>query len=323
MRFGCKSNMSEAEHRDYTWKTLPHRKLMERPNTTSTVTSKRGAVRKFFRDLVSRLRGVDDSSALTSRNTVSNLPKLSSSDQLLTLRAASKYTSDHFRQFSRLPSSTGLEKPLQKRVVVISGLPQKVSVPAVVAGICGGALEKIVYYDKMKPELEVYFLSPGSAAKFYEYATTSGLFNVNGNRVKVSWAENTDGSKGHAPIPVYLAEEVEAFHASRVITFSKATKTKTSKVTLSKRIHPKATDHFVKDFNVESIKWDLVQFGGIVEVTPVVSRKLSVSIQFTDIRSAILVMHAMEQKTSMLHSKYSLWTARYGKDPADRPCLCL
>lgn len=276
--------------------------------------TKGGLVRKYLYDLVFKPRVLE-----TTRETTTTLPNLpqvnSSAPQLPSRPTMDEILRTPLAWVDKVDQSI---RPKMKhpefRILILEGLPKAVNVPALVSEICCGPLEKFIFHDSDRPELEVFFQSPEQAQHFFEYVATSGFFCIYGKSVKVRWAEKAE----QVPVPAYIMDEVSSNRASRIIIMSKSIRTKTSKI-LGRKSRL-AEENFSGDFNVEGMKWDFVQFGGIVEITPMISRKLSICIQFTDIRSAILVLHSLKQKNSMLHSKYALWSARYGSDPADRPC---
>ncbi|OBA20763.1 hypothetical protein METBIDRAFT_230331 [Metschnikowia bicuspidata var. bicuspidata NRRL YB-4993] len=208
-----------------------------------------------------------------------------------------------------------------RRILCVAGLPATTSMATTMSLVCGGGLEKVVFHDGHSPTVEVHFLSPESAHKFHEYSERLPLLAINGYPLSVTWAKPTRGlPAGHAPLASYVAEEVEGYRASRVIVLTRPVP-KRQTDTAASRGYPDARDNYSADLNIEKVKWDFVQFGGIVEVMPMILSKLSISIQYTDIRSAILAMHTLSQKSSLLYSKYSLWSAKYVRDVTNRPCL--
>lgn len=211
-----------------------------------------------------------------------------------------------------------LQKP-GRRVVAFSEFCKGMTVPLVLAQISGGTLEKVVYHEK-QGVLEVFFLCQKYADSFMEVALKSGLFVVNGRSLAVRWSDSVEARNCELkPLPNYVIAEVELCKASRVVILSKSVLGKKLELGM-KRNYPNAKHNFTKNFDIEMIKWDFILFGGIVEVMPVVSSRLSVLLQFTDIRSALLAMHTMKQKDSEIRAKYPDWHLRYGKDPTARPC---
>lgn len=209
-----------------------------------------------------------------------------------------------------------------KKVIRISGICKGMCVPSIVAQLSGGGLEKIIYHEK-ENWLEVYFLSTVRATQFLNYSRDTGLFVVNGMPLVVEWSTSLEARTCEStPLPNHMIEEIELSKASRVLILSKTIPGK-SEETSSKRVYPNPRANFSEEFGIEAVKWDFIAFGGIVEVSPMISLKLSVSIQFTDIRSSLLAMRSMKQRNSTLRSKYSHWSLQYGKDPAQRPCYAV
>lgn len=209
-----------------------------------------------------------------------------------------------------------------RRIVSLSGMTPSTSLAAVVGAVCGGALEKVTHSPETQ-RVDVHFLRALDADNFVRYATLALFTGVNGTVLRVAWAPNSRGLKtGHSPVPRYITEEVESYHASRTITLSRSVVKTPSKVA-AKRRYPDALENFTATFNVDALRWDFAQFGVIIEVTPMVSSKLSVSVQFADIRSAVLAMHTLRQRGSLMHLKYARWTSKFVRDATQRPCLCV
>lgn len=290
--------------------------------------SKRTLVKRFLHTLMYKVKEHVEPPRNFSLNTLKESistagTMLRHSDQTLQI-SRSQFTkslrscasSARYSLWERPPTTTC------KRIVCLSGLMVHSSMASTVGLVCGGGLEKIVYHDGRSPVVEVHFLSPDSANKFYEYSQKSLFLAINGYPLTVEWARPKSGTKGHPLLAPYVAEEVDGYRASRVIVLSRPVAKKLI-ATLATRGYPDPRENYSADLNIEKVKWDFVQFGGIVEVTPMVLSKLSFSIQYTDIRSAILAMHTLGQKSSLLYSKYSQWLAKYARDVTNRPCLAV
>lgn len=291
--------------------------------------SKRTLVKRFLHTLMYKVKEHVEPPRNFSLNTLKASVSISTtgtglrqSDQTLQI-SRSQFTkslrscasSARYSLWDRPPTTTTC-----KRIICISGLAVRSSMATTVGLVCGGGLEKIVFHDGRNPMVEVHFLSPESAGKFYEYSRKSLLLEANGYPLTVEWARPKSGTKGHPLLAPYVAEEVDGYRASRVIVLSRPVAKKLIG-TPATRGYPDPRENYSADLNIEKVKWDFVQFGGIVEVTPMVLSKLSFSIQYTDIRSAILAMHTLGQKSSLLYSKYSQWLAKYARDITNRPCL--
>lgn len=233
--------------------------------------------------------------------------------------ASSKYMKQVMSK--RSLSSSELVKA-GRRSVLLRGIPSNTAIGNVVSQIRGGALEKIVYHKTSDPSLEAHFLSAGKASLFLKYATETGLFMVNGTRLAVTWAP-VCCEEASPHLPTFIVEEVDYFHASRLLVLSQPVEGKVAKDCRSKKIYPVPEENFSTEFDAETIKWDFHKFGTIVEIMPVISKKLSVSIQFSDIRSAILAKKAFDKKDSAFSHKYSAWTLKYARDPSNKPCYAV
>ncbi|OUM52505.1 hypothetical protein BVG19_g1704 [[Candida] boidinii] len=111
----------------------------------------------------------------------------------------------------------------------------------------------------------------------------------------------------------------------------------------SKRRYPDPEVHYVSNFNIEEIRNDFMQYGKIIDILPIISRKMAFSIQFFDISSAVKAKRDCENgqndvdeveaeqeagnfKDALarsaiqkeMWSKYRSWYIWFGKDPTDR-----
>lgn len=288
-------------------------------HATWASASKRTMVRNFLHGSVQRMRDRHTSSQ--------QLETLSRSKAQPTLLAFAPQTSQLAATLPiRARAYTSAQLPAEKSAVPVSG-PRVVwldaryestNVAAVIASVTGGALEKVVVHDPPKNRVELHFLSPFNADRFIAHVGAAKTFSVNGSPVRVSWAPPAKGLKlGHLALPKYIRAEIDKNSASRVIVMSRPV----HRGVRQKERYPDAREHFSSNFNIERLKWDLVQFGAVVEVTPMVSSKLSISVQFYDIRSAILAAHAIQLKSTLFYEKYNLWTIKYVRDVTSRPCM--
>lgn len=219
-------------------------------------------------------------------------------------------------------------EPHIRRVVVLNDIPPLTSISSILAQLCGGPLERVIFRKdgaKGSNTCEIYFMFPEHAANFYEFSTRTNLFILNGKQIAVKWAtrSNTnDLDNSHPSVPVYLLNEFVQWGARRCLVFSKAVSTKSPRNS-STMHYPNAKANFSKGVSYEEIKSDLSVFGEIVEIAPVISRKLCFSVHFADIRSAIVAKKVCETPSTPLNIRYNDWTLWYGKDPTDTPCHCL
>lgn len=223
-------------------------------------------------------------------------------------------------------SRKSLDSLHTRRIIVIRNLLTACGVKSTLSQVCGGPLERIVFHEHKKgSEIELYFLFPEHARKFYEFGSNTGLLVLNGTHLTVEWANKTNvqGLEHiHPTIPNYLKHEVDYFGARRCLIFSKSVPEKSNRH--SQVMHyPSPRTHLSKDLNIEEIEKDFAAFGEIVEIASVISRKLCFCLHFADIRSAIIIKKECETEGSTLNAKYNAWSIWYGKDPTDKPCLTI
>lgn len=228
-------------------------------------------------------------------------------------------TLKNFEKVSSHPSN-------QKRVIVIVNIPEGTGISSILAQVCGGPMERINFYrgrgNRNANIAELYFIFPEHARKFYEYATTTRFFIVNGYALQVEWADRSnsdDLDEFHPQVPSYLAKEILHWGARRCLVFSKVVPSKTIKNT-NQLHYPSAKTHFTKGLDISQIRKDLVVFGEILDIGPVISRKICFSVQFADVRSAVVAKKVCETVGSPLFDQFKDWSLWYGKDPTDLPC---
>ncbi|CDK25680.1 unnamed protein product [Kuraishia capsulata CBS 1993] len=228
-------------------------------------------------------------------------------------------------------------KDIPRRVVSLYSLPEKASLSCILAQVRGGPLERIgVRYgsgDVMDDEpvdwssaiVDLHFWRPTDADAFMEYATT-GMFMINGKHVKAEWGATTVDQESSESTGSAL-ELMADSGARRTLIFKKLIQRKISKhaLNVSSRGYPSPTSHLSTDFDIDEVVKDFQQYGEIVEIAPVISRKLCFAVQFNDVRAAIMAKYDCENvestnEYSPLFDKYKKWNVWYGKDPADKPC---
>ncbi|ODV85490.1 hypothetical protein CANARDRAFT_178756, partial [[Candida] arabinofermentans NRRL YB-2248] len=223
--------------------------------------------------------------------------------------------------------------------------------------------------------LQLFYYKEEDASQFMKYAAT-GMFIVNGHHLESSWMpcdQSTDknrsrlGSKNYSLVADDINDEDDdnsedsyalklmgpMENARRVLVFKKPVSAK-AKATQnahnsklfgsSEKRRPSYPDpilNYSENFDLDDIKKDFSQFGPIVEVSPVVSRKLCFAVQYLDVRSAIIAKHQLMSKESTnnpidpnvglayyqqspeLNCKYKNWYSWYGKDPADKGAILI
>lgn len=231
--------------------------------------------------------------------------------------APQNLTQDRLARFKALSSDV----LSAQRIVIIKNLPANSTASGLLTRICGGPLERIVYHENRElASLEIYFIYPKDAQRFFNYGQT-GLFIYNGSRMTLEWANETnteDINLVHPKIHKPLMAQI-AYGARRSLLFVKE---------IQKHIHhnnklhyPDPESNYSKDFDVKLILRDFSSLGNVVDICPIISRKLSFCIHFDDIRTAIAIKKQCEQRGTKLNVKYKDWDIHYGKDITDKPCL--
>ncbi|CAI2028615.1 hypothetical protein SEUBUCD646_0H02750 [Saccharomyces eubayanus] len=208
------------------------------------------------------------------------------------------------------------------RSVSINDIPRGTGIGSVLSQVRGGSLERIVVYRYDTPErslhkVDLFFLNYDGAQSFMKYATTN-IFKVNGTHLRPEWIflESTyENIMKEQSVNRILDEE-------KLISRCLIVKKSSSKTIVTKPSQDKSQS--LENIDIQELEKDFQNFGEVLEITPIVSRKLCVSIFFYDISSAMRAMEEYEQKGSYLYNKYfKTWTIWYGKDITDQPCIDL
>ncbi|EJS41572.1 ssp2p [Saccharomyces arboricola H-6] len=211
---------------------------------------------------------------------------------------------------------------LKARSVSINDIPHGTGIASVLSQVRGGSLERIVVYRYDTPErslhkVDLFFLNYDGAQAFMRYATTN-IFKVNGVHLKPEWIflESTyENVMKEQSVNRILDED-------KLISRCLIVKKSSTKTILNKSNQDKAQK--LENIDIQELEKDFQNFGEVLEITPIVSRKLCVSIFFYDISSAMRAIEEYEQKGSYLNNKYfKAWTIWYGKDITDQPCIDL
>ncbi|KAH3902331.1 uncharacterized protein SCODWIG_00288 [Saccharomycodes ludwigii] len=223
-----------------------------------------------------------------------------------------------------------------RRGLVFKNLPKNTGIISILNQIRVGPIEKIVKINEANNTneiklLEIHFMEHNDAEKFYKYIQT-GQFLVNGICLTATWIQpniNTISNQAFALIHDKVYPENEKCYsqhggstfgtgARRCLILKKHAIRKPKSLA---NHYPSPLSNY-SPLNVSEIFNDFSIFGDIVDITPVVSRKLCICINFFDVRSAIQAKASYEQVSSKLYRKYYReWTMWYGKDIADRACL--
>ncbi|KAI5948715.1 hypothetical protein KGF57_005326 [Candida theae] len=244
-----------------------------------------------------------------------------------------------------------------KRCVVLSNLDSSMGINSVVQQVCGGPLEKVVRVSSHRVKL--YFIFPQQAKQFYQYGSATGLLKVNGIRLSVSWGDddyreetprkveedvenhnnnfasvnfNSNNnskptSKGsfldpHSTLPRALYHDILTSGCRRCLIVSKIIIGKKIRPG-DKMFYPEPEIHYSQELQIHNIREDFEQFGEVMDIGSVISRKLSFSVFYYDIRCAIKAKTEFETIGTTLHHKYKDWAIWYGKDITDRACFVL
>ncbi|QLG70665.1 hypothetical protein HG535_0A06070 [Zygotorulaspora mrakii] len=206
----------------------------------------------------------------------------------------------------------------QGNSIVFSNIPDNTGIASVLSQICGGPLASIKEYrdgsNNKLTELEVSFLTREAALSFMSYGRTN-LFKINGFHMTPQWSKNTEMDS--ALLTDSSCEDILGICRCLVLKKYLPSNAKAKNNDASK-------DSLLDKFDVVEIKRDFSEFGEILEIAPVVSRKLCISIGFYSIDSSMKAMFHYEDPNTYLHKKYfKSWAAWYGKDITDRPCIQL
>ncbi|ODV60680.1 Ssp2p ASCRUDRAFT_35105, partial [Ascoidea rubescens DSM 1968] len=211
-----------------------------------------------------------------------------------------------------------------RRIVIVKEIPRKTGLITLLSYICGGPLERIVKNMYPINSVELHYMYSKDAESFMKYSQT-GLFVVSGRHLKTEWASRDDHNledhnySYHATIPSPLLEQLK-FGARRCLILKKEVNHGGSST--STRHYPSPRSHF-SELDIKEIKEDFGRFGSMVEVVPIISKKLGLSINYFDVRSAILAKEAFDNKNSSFRRKYYDWNVWFGKDPTDKSCIPL
>lgn len=248
--------------------------------------------------------------------------------------------------------TTGNDLMSTFRTVTITNIPERTSIPSILAQIHGGPLSKLflVSSQDWKPirqpffwrqhinwqrtAIRLEFSTHMHALSFWKYSK-SGSFLVNGHKLEVFYVPNypvksevntkqlvqTDNN--------LIASMKEPECARRVLVLKKPIQNKRRFGAKKHYSYPDPNLNYSSDFKIENIIKDFSVFGDIVEVTPVISRKLCFGVQFFDTNSAIEAKKSIEgngefedEVKRKFSAKYNDWYVWYGKDPTDSPIIC-
>ncbi|GAV54984.1 hypothetical protein ZYGR_0AS03070 [Zygosaccharomyces rouxii] len=214
-----------------------------------------------------------------------------------------------------------LENNVRPRAVVLGNIPKSTGIASILAQLHGGPLENIAIHTgdaQTLKKVQLDFLTHEAAYSFMKYGRTN-MFKINGQHLTPEWGRISDHKikKSNEWDDQQSSNEDQDF--CRCLIMKKyincAKRTKYSDAYKESPLEP---------LNLSEIKQDFGNFGEILEITPVVSRKLCISVNFFSMESAMKAMREYENPTSNLHKAYfDNWAIWYGKDITDRPCIAL
>ncbi|CCF55818.1 hypothetical protein KAFR_0A03830 [Kazachstania africana CBS 2517] len=217
-------------------------------------------------------------------------------------------------------SHEGSKLDTSKRNIVIKNIPSGTGLASVMSQVCGGPLENISFQTAEKSinileNVRLSFLTADAADAFMNYSKTR-LFKVNGFNLITEWAP----LKQQPINNIYSGLEKQQAQFSTNICRSLIMKKYPQKKEIKK--YCKWMENTMDDFDPSIIVEDFGQFGRIQEVTPIISRKLCVAVNYYNILSALKAIESYEDPNSELHRKYyKSWAIWFGKDITDKPCI--
>lgn len=200
--------------------------------------------------------------------------------------------------------------------------------------------------DWSKVSVFLYFTCNEDAMSFYRYSK-SDMFKVNGDSLNTLWMPDVDedvdegGNKGQQ-IQLRRRQLQQAMggaeRARRVLVLKRPIEEKAynrgpishsftrknGHLSLVSECHTTVKHNL--DIDPKEIKRDFGEYGHLIEVFPIVSRKLSFGVHYYNVASAILVKRVLENATEERFSavdlemrrKYGAWHVWYGRDPTER-----
>lgn len=205
--------------------------------------------------------------------------------------------------------------------VVLGNIPYGTGLKSIINQVHGGPLKELRFVESGIPginfdKVELNFMTKEDAQAFIKYAE-SQLFKVNGRHFETIWAP--PGSMEDDSHEDYMLDDGMETHFGspcRSLILKRYPKRSKFKRTGSKQ------DLVLEHFDIKQLKEDFGEFGDIMEITPIVSRKLSVSVYFYDVISAMKAIYSYQDKNSAFHKKYyRSWAMWYGRDVTDKPCI--
>lgn len=220
-------------------------------------------------------------------------------------------------------ASSSEEEPsdtiIRPKAIILERIPRSTGLGSILSQVCGGPLERVEVYKKDSDDslrrVELRFLTNEGARSFMKFGRTN-MFKINGIHLNPEWGKYTD-SKDDSMKGSSGDSSDEDIGICRCLVLKKY-------ITTNKKFkHGDNPKGFISDsLDIEEIKRDFGISGEILEIAPIVSRKLCISISYYCIDSAMRTMDDYENPNTYLHKKYFRnWAVWYGKDITDRPCI--
>lgn len=214
-----------------------------------------------------------------------------------------------------------LENNVRPKAIVISNIPKSTGIASILAQLHGGPLENIAVHmgdDQNLKKVQLDFHTHEAANSFMKYGRTN-MFKINGQHLTPEWGRISDHKTKKSNEWDEQTSSNEDQDSCRCLIMKRyINSVKRTKYSDPYKESP------LEPLNLSEIRQDFGNFGNILEITPIVSRKLCISINFFSMESATRAMCEYEDPTSDLHKTYfNDWAIWYGKDVTDRPCLAL
>lgn len=208
------------------------------------------------------------------------------------------------------------EEKFERRSIVLVNVPRSTGLSSILSQVCGGPLETILLHrseiDNTLIRVELDFLTSNGAVSFMKYGKTN-LFKVNGLHLVPQWKKVSEIQRP-ALSDEFLDEIPEVCRCLIMKKYASGGK--------RYKHGEHSREPMIDNLDIKEIKRDFEAFGQIQDISPIVSRKLCISVSFYCVHDAIQAMDDYENPSSQLYRKYfKTWAVWYGKDITDRPCI--
>ncbi|CCH59995.1 hypothetical protein TBLA_0C01820 [Henningerozyma blattae CBS 6284] len=245
----------------------------------------------------------------------------------------------HDNSFKSKDGTTGGESR-EMVVVSITGIPPGTGLGSVLSQMSGGPLRRITLHTQYSyilgqeriSGIDLKYFKEKDARGFMRLGS-SNLFRVNGLHLRPELHGDSDVEADVDIDKCSIAQknknEVTEPEVSRCLLFKRFGINECLPCGEDKLMH---STHSNRSGSTEGhnnccesvcgLKNDFKKYGTILDVTPIVSRKLCFAVHFANVASAIRAMQAFELKGTELNKKYyKRWAMWYGKDLTDKPSI--